>query len=386
VAQIISRVTNPGALGRVVAVKTPLHAAFAGSLSHEVRALAALQSSAFVSVFCMAREGDVELAVMERLFGETVEARLSECRRRGDPMPIPEALRILSGIASALSIAHSRGVAHRDLKPANIFLAGERVVLVDLGIFVPEVLVGPDNEVPGSPRYMAPEVIVGNVTKGKGSLVDLYALGIIAFELLTNETPFAGSHLQRTLVHHVFSPFPDIRKRRSDIPPVLAALVTELTAKEPADRPSSAESVVWQLAELRAADSAPRRTLKVLAIDDEPEVGQALKRSLECAFPRLQVDATSDTEAATDGAPDIVLVDLHMPRESGIEVCMRLRSLPVHRRPVVVAMSAQATEADVAVFRALGVCHFVRKDVDFLDSMSAVIASLRTQAGSALVL
>jgi CheY-like chemotaxis protein len=185
---------------------------------------------------------------------------------------------------------------------------------------------------------------------------------------------------------HVSSPVPDIRKRRPDISPVLAALVNELAAKDPADRLSSAESLVWQLEELGRPNATPRRTLKVLAIDDEADVGHALKRSLESAFPRLQVEATSDTDAATDQAPDLVLVDLHMPGESGIEVCMRLCSLPAHRRPVVVAMSAQATAADIAVFQALGVRHFVRKDVDFLESMSALIAGLRTQAGSVLVL
>lgn len=240
-------------LARTVALKAPLLDVYSSALAREAQALAALQSSSFVSIFSLGREGDVDFAVMERLFGDTLEHRLDECRRSARRMPIAEVIRILKGIANALSIAHMRGIAHRDLKPANVFLSGPHVVLVDLGIFVPEVLVSPENEVSGSPYYMAPEVILGEVTKGNGPRVDLYALGVIAFELLTNKTPFAGVPIHRTLMSHVSGRIPDVRDLRPEAPAALAALVAELVARDPKERCSSAESVVWQLSLLEYA-------------------------------------------------------------------------------------------------------------------------------------
>lgn len=121
--------------------------------------------------------------------------------------------------------------------------------------------------------------------------------------------------------------------------------------------------------------------MTVLAVDDEPHVGRALKRSLESAFPQVHVDATTDPARAMSVTSrpiaDVVLVDLKMPKHNGIEVCMNLLSLPPSRRPVVVAMSAQATENDLAVLRAVGVRHFVPKDGEFVSAMSNVIRDLR---------
>jgi serine/threonine-protein kinase len=369
------------ALFRRVAIKVPLFPAYEAALAREAQALAAIRSSAFPSVYHVTRHDDVQLVVMERLYGDTLESRLDELRTSRRTMPLGEAVQTLIAIADALSAAHRAGVAHRDLKPANVMLVGERVVLVDLGLFVPEVLVSPDNEVAGSAQYIAPEVLLRDVAKGEGPYVDLYALGVLAYELLTGVTPFMADSTERVLANHVCAPIPDVRALRDDVPVELAVLVTELLAKSPTDRPPSAESVLWQLRALDARRIHPRRALKVVAIDDEPHVRSALKRSLEDAFPRIRVEATDDPTKATrtdDGSvPDIVLVDLNMPRENGIEVCMDLLALPESERPTVVAMSSQAEPRDLAVLEALGVRHFVSKGDDFLAKMSALVGRLR---------
>jgi serine/threonine-protein kinase len=369
------------ALRRRVALKVPLVSAYAAALLNEAQALAAIHNPAFVSVYNVGREGDTEFVVMERIFGGTLEARLDELREAGRSMPLCEVLRILVGIAEALSVAHGRGIAHRDLKPSNVILSGERVVLLDLGLFVPEVLVSPDNEVSGSVQYMAPEVILRDVVKGGGPLIDLYALGVIAFELLTNVTPFMADSMERILAKHVCDEIPDVGRLRPGVPAELTALVTELLAKSPKDRPPGAESVLWHLRDLDRRGLHARRELEIPAIDDDAHVALALKRSLENAFPRLHVETTTTPASAIlegRSLPDVVLVDLHMPEENGVEVCMRLLAIPAHRRPVIVAMSAQAAAADVDVLRTLGVSHFVPKDDAFLTAMSAIIGTLRT--------
>jgi serine/threonine protein kinase len=290
-------------------------------------------------------------------------------------------LDLLIPITDALSAAHAAGVAQRDLKPANVFVCGERVVLVDFGLFVPEVLVAEDNEAAGSAEYVAPEVLLRTVERGEGPLIDLYSLGILAFELLTNTTPYVSDSLGRTLASHVGAPIPDLRDLRADVPRELAGLVLELLAKEPHARPASAEAVLWQLKDIRNHGNRLTKRMTVLVVDDEPHVGHALKRSLEASFPQVHVEATTDPARAmspgTGALADVVLVDLNMPKHNGIEVCMSLLSLAVERRPLVVAMSAQATSNDIAVLHAVGVRHFVPKDEAFVSAMSDVIRDLR---------
>jgi serine/threonine-protein kinase len=368
------------ALQRLVAIKAPTFACYARALHMEALALAAIRNPAFVTVHHVGTDGGVEYMVMERLYGETLEARLDEARARGRSLPLEEVLDLLVAITDALGAAHALAIAQRDLKPANILICGERVVIIDLGLFVPEVLVDRTNDNGGSAGYVAPEVLLGEVERGQGPLIDLYALGVIAFELLTNETPFDADSPGRMLANHICAPIPDVSDLRPDIPRALAALVSELLAKDPASRPSSAEAVLWQLKDIRAGGLRRAKSMTVLAVDDDAHVGLALKRSLESEFPQVHVEPTTDPRAAMDATgsrPDVVLVDLNMPEHNGIEVCMDILALPAERRPMVVAMSAQATDRDLAVLRALGVRHYVPKGEAFAAAMSDVIRDLR---------
>lgn len=350
-------------------------------LRDEGRALAALNSPFFVGVHAFGEHAGTGYIVLERLSGETLDVRIADAVTQGRLLTVADALEILSGLAEALATAHAAGITQRDLKPSNVILTGTRLVLFDMGIAVPEALVHPGAVVAGSIPYMAPEVLLGRVQRGSGPMVDLYALGIIGYELLTGTTPFGTTSARETLGNHVLAPVPDVRNLRPDVPSELAQLVAELMAKEPSDRPPSAEAVLWQLEALKTRSSRTlARGIHVLAVDDDPSIGDALKRTLESHFPRLQVETTTEPLVAMDehGPPrDVVLVDLNMPEHNGIEVCMHLASLPQSRRPLVVAMSAEATERDVEVLRALGVRDFVAKDASFITAMSAIIGRVR---------
>ncbi len=389
----ITRILGVGGMGvvyeardivllRYVAIKVPGSPGHEPALRAEAQALAAIRSPAFVTVHHVARHEGIEFMVMERLFGETLHERLLGVKARGLRLSLDEVIDLLIAVADALSAAHAVGIAQRDLKPANIVICGERVVLVDMGLFVPEVLVAPENDVAGSADYIAPEVLTRSVEKGKGPLIDLYALGILAYELLTNKTPFDGASLERTFTNHIYAPIPDVRELRPDVPSDLAALMVELLAKSPDDRPPGAEAVLWQLKHIRVHGLRRAGRMTVLAVDDEAHVGISLKRSLESAFPQIHVEPTTDPEKAIlsvqQAPPDVVLVDLNMPKYNGVEVCMSLMAIPADRRPVVVGMSARATEDDIKVLRSLGVRHFVPKDASFVAAMSEVIRDLRT--------
>lgn len=381
---------------RRVAIKVARQREYADALRREAQGLVAISSSsAFVHVHAMMEEEGVEFIVMERLYGETLQDRIDALRAAGQHFSIDEIVRILASIAEALSTAHRAGVAQRDLKPSNVMLigGGGRIVLFDFGLFLPEIMVGPSNVPAGSLEYIAPEVILGDVKRGQGPLIDLYSLGAVAFELLMNRTPFArhstpAGGVQSVLLAHMTENVPDIAAERPDAPRALIALINELLAKKADARPPSAEAVLWQLVALKE-EGERMPPMRVLAVDDDPHVGTALKRSLESSFPRLHVDTTTDSRKVVewwkidDGdrrreIHDVVLVDLNMPYQNGIDVCMALLTLPPKIRPIIVAMSAEAKTQDIEVLKGLGVRHFVPKDDSFVAAMSSVIGALRT--------
>lgn len=249
-------------LPRRVALKAARHVGFSHAIHTEAQALAAIRHPSFTTLHHYAVHGDIPYFTMERIFGETLEAQIAARREAGRHVSIVEALDTLVTITDALAAAHRTSIAHRDLKPSNILLTGDRVVLIDLGLFIPEPLVGPQNVTAGSLQSIAPEVVLGSVVRGNGPLIDLYALGALAYELLTNAPPFDGDSAANILAKHVSGDIPDIRVRRADVPPQLADLVRELLAKEPFDRPSDSESVLWRLTELRRLEGRYTRTTR----------------------------------------------------------------------------------------------------------------------------
>jgi serine/threonine-protein kinase len=174
--------------------------------------------------------------VMELLSGKT----LAEVLDYGK-IPLPRALPILIQISRALARAHDLEVIHRDLKPENIFLAqedwGEDVVkLLDFGIArsLQDARLTGVGEVFGTPQYMAPERIT---SIDAGPAADLYALGVIMFEMLTGELPFHANEVTLYFIKHLKEPAPSARSKNPEIPEALDKLILELLAKAPKDRP-----------------------------------------------------------------------------------------------------------------------------------------------------
>jgi serine/threonine protein kinase len=367
-------------LDRAVAIKVPLLAEFAQSLRREAQAMAVVHHPNLMTIHAVGQHGGTDFIVMERIYGMTLEDRLAEAWQGGRPMPIEEVLDVLIAVTDAVTAIHRAGIAHRDIKSANILIGGGRVVLMDFGLVTPEIALHALQPLAGSADYMAPELITGRVKPGNGPLVDLYAIGVVGFELLAGRRPYASDRLQAVIGGHLGRPVPDVRELRGDTPEELAALIGELMAKAPEDRPESGEALLWRLYAIRGAPSAPEpASMSVLIVDDDPEVGAVLKRNLLWSMPRLAVEAVSDAEAALERVkhrvPDIVVVDLRMPRMNGVELCMNLLSLD--ERPILVAMSAEASGADLSVLRSLGIRDFVPKDARFVAHLCGVIGDVR---------
>lgn len=368
-------------LVRSVALKASLDPRWSPAVRAEAQALAAIRHPGVVRVHASGEHQGHDYFVMERLVGRSLQDRIDETKRRGRKFTLEETLDVLIGITDALTATHGTGLAHRDLKPGNVMLCGGRVVLLDFGLVVPECEIKEEQSVAGSAEYMAPEVIAQKVAPGGGPYVDLYALGIMAFEMLMGHTPFGGNNLQRTLTDHLVTPAPAVE--RADVPSSVVRLVDELLSKDPGDRPGSAEAVLWQLCAIRSPHGglAGVRPLHVLVLDDDREIASVLRRTLKACMPQLTVEAETDPTIALEqierDPPDVLLLDLNMPKLNGVEVAMALHAMPHDRRPRIVGMSGDASVKDVAVMRAVGVEDFVPKDLRFLARMTSVIGHIR---------
>jgi eukaryotic-like serine/threonine-protein kinase len=205
--------------------------------------------------------------VMPYIDGESLRARLT---RQGE-LPVPDAVRLLSEIADALAQAHKRGVVHRDIKPENILLTGRHALVTDFGVAkaVSEATgrqqLTTAGVALGTPAYMAPEQAAAD--PHLDHRVDIYALGVLGYELLTGRTPFAGKSPQETLSAHVMQPPEPPTRLRPGLAAPLEAVILKCLAKRPADRFQTADALVAALEPLATPTSGitPTQTQPILA-------------------------------------------------------------------------------------------------------------------------
>ena len=241
------------ALGRRVVVKV-LPPEMAAGVSterfrREISVAARLQHPHIVPLLSAGQMQGVPYFTMPFVEGESLRVRLA---RRGE-LPISESVRILREIASALAYAHEHGVVHRDIKPDNVLFSGDVAMVADFG--VAKALSASSNGdhggmtslgvALGTPAYMAPEQATADPTTDHRA--DIYAFGVLAYEMLTGQPPFTGRNPSQLLAAHVTEVVEPIGRRRPNLPPALGALVMRCLEKRPADRPQSAGEIVHAL-------------------------------------------------------------------------------------------------------------------------------------------
>lgn len=182
--------------------------------------------------------------VMAAIDGGSLAERLA----REGPLPIADAIRIFAEVAAALAHAHKRGVIHRDIKPHNILLDAEsgRALLTDFGIArtTDAATLTATGVVMGTPTYLSPEQVTGEPADHRA---DIYALGIVAYEMLAGRPPFEGSTPTAAMLRRLAGPPDPVVKVRPDVPPALAAVVESCLAADPNQRPQSAAEIVHAL-------------------------------------------------------------------------------------------------------------------------------------------
>jgi len=246
-------VATERALGRKVVIKV-LSPDTTGHVSverfrREIAVVAHLQHPHIVPLLTAGDTAGLPYFTMPFVKGESLRMRVA---REGE-LPVSEAIRILREIASALAFAHDAGIVHRDIKPDNVLLSAGAAMVSDFGVAKAiAVAASKGGEglttaglAIGTPAYMAPEQASADTHIDRR--VDLYAWGIVAYELLTGRTPFAGRPASAMLAAHVTEPVESVNTRRRAVPAALAALVMKCLEKRPADRVQTAAEIVHEL-------------------------------------------------------------------------------------------------------------------------------------------
>ena len=206
----------------------------------EIQLIAKLQHAHVVPILSAGAADGSLYYTMPFVSGESLRARIV----REGSLPIGDVVRLLREVLDALAFAHEHGVVHRDIKPENVLIGAGHVVVADFGIAKALRESGTMTSAGfalGTPQYMAPEQATADPTTDHRA--DLYAVGVLGYELLTGAPPFSGS-AQQVITAHLTTPAPAIAAKRANVPAALADVITRALAKEPSERPQSAAEMI----------------------------------------------------------------------------------------------------------------------------------------------
>ncbi len=267
-------------------------------LLEEAQAAAKLNHPNIVAVYDAGESSGVSYIVMERGMGKSLHEK--------KPDSLEEICAVSRQICSALEYAHGQGIVHRDLKPENVIYCAESLVkLSDFGLARPVASrVTSTGQISGTVFYLAPEVALGEKYDGRA---DLYALGVMLYELTTGRLPFSAEEPLAVITQHIHAPVVPPRLRNEAIPPRLESLILNLLSKSPAERPASAAEVQRALAapDLLNTEFQPEEELSVLK---RIERGSLVGRESELAEARSLWGRTLASQGQTllvSGEPGI---------------------------------------------------------------------------------
>ncbi len=250
----------------------------------EIRIVAQLQHPHVLPLHDSGETAGFLYYVMPFVDGESLRAKVE----RDGQLPVHDAVRILKEVADALAYAHGKGVMHRDIKPDNVMLSGRHALVMDFGVAKAVSNAGGGKLTTvgvavGTPTYMSPEQATGEEHIDQRS--DIYALGVLGYELLAGHPPFAGRSAQAILSAHVLEQPAELAAVRPAVSPALSDLIMRCLEKNPSDRPQTAEEVHTQLEAIATpsggitpTNTRPLRATAARAKHASPAIENAARR------------------------------------------------------------------------------------------------------------
>ena len=269
-------VATDKALGRKVVVKVLPPELTAGvnreRFRREIQVAAQLQHPHIVTLLSAGEDGELLYYTMPYIEGESLRHALEK-----GPLAVREVVRILHDVVDALAYAHARGVIHRDIKPGNILRQGSHALVTDFGVakaLNAATISGITSAgmAIGTPSYMAPEQLAGDPTADHR--IDIYAVGLLAYELLTGESPFTGPSPAATMAAQLTRVPEPLYQCCPDVPPPLSAIIMQCLAKEPSQRPPTAEALMTALDSITTSSG----DIKTAATQVLPSVAKRRRR------------------------------------------------------------------------------------------------------------
>lgn len=356
-------------LGRDVLIKAMWPDLGFEALRQEARALAGFQHPGLLAVYGGGIHEGIGYLVTERISGVSLAKHLEQ-RATLSGFSVAETVEILVAACDTLGVIHAAGLAHLDLCPEHIMLAGNgRVVLHAFGL-VHEL----ERSAEGADAYQAPEAM--SEDRFEQQRRDLYSLGVLAFEMLTGTYPRRGELVERQLATRCVA-----------VPEPLVRLVVELMASDPHARPRALGLVGATLRSLRTASSSSS-SLSVVIADDDPDICSLLallvRRHVPGAIVRMAHDGAEALRLVQRDPPDVLFLDLQMPKLSGLEVCMYLRGTHLGDSITICVMS-HFSEAHRLVLKKLGVVDLFVKGAESPAELERSIGRLLQRVAPTLV-
>ncbi|MBE7954951.1 Stk1 family PASTA domain-containing Ser/Thr kinase [Microbacterium oxydans] len=267
--------------------------AFQSRFIQEARAAARLADPHVVNVFDQGQDGELAYLVMEYLPGITLRELLREQKR----LTIPQTITIMDAILAGLSAAHRAGIVHRDVKPENVLLAEDgRIKIGDFGLArATTANTATGQQLLGTIAYLAPELVTRGTADARS---DIYALGIMLYEMLVGEQPYKGEQPMQIAFQHATESVPRPSVRNPAVPEQLDELVLWATEKSPDDRPDDAQQMLERLREIERdlgiAPTAARATAPQHSHGDSGDLTKVMPGTMPLADPTAPVPATLD--------------------------------------------------------------------------------------------
>jgi serine/threonine-protein kinase len=331
----------------------------------EARAMARVRHENVVEIFSFGEIGGSPYFVMEYVPGSNVANWLDDLMLDHRASSVDEALGYLDQICRGLAAIHASGAVHGDLKPSNVLLGpASRVAIADLGLsrlFDHSGRVG-DHPMAGTPAYLAPEFSRTDLSPHLLQRSDLYALGVLAYEMLTGEPPYDIVTTHDMILAHSAPPtLPSVV--RSELTQAFDAPLLSALCIDPAQRIASADEFRRQLLRARESIDAQHTDLRILVADDDRDFLALARETLAFGFPGARIETVHDAAlAAIDREQaSLAVIDLDMPGMNGVELTAALRAN--YSVPIVVC-TASGGAPDWRLLSALGADGFLVKPID----------------------
>jgi serine/threonine-protein kinase len=320
------KVLHPGALSSADAVTR---------FQREARAIAALSHPNILRVFDFDQQDDNYYMVMELIDGPTLEGLLEKAAQTSAKrLPLDEVMNYFGQLAAAVNYAHEQGVTHRDLKPSNAMIAANnRLVLTDFGLarLMGMQKLTASNVVSGTPAYMAPEQAQGGEINAQ---TDIYALGVILFQMVVGDLPFKGETYTTVLFKHIQEAPPLPSALVPGLPAVYDTVILRAMAKDPAERFAQAQDMVDVLRGELAVQSAkkpnfhdtlaPSEADRYATLAPQDDTLQTMQGTLDgmtddrtLNLTADQTRATPNNTRATEALPGPATISVTMSRSTG---------------------------------------------------------------------